>query len=84
MLDFSLTSDQRQMLETVERIRKDVIEPNAMRWMDGTFPYDNMHVLAEAGVLGMAVPEEYGGSGLSRRRDRRDDGAAVPREQRRP
>lgn len=65
MLDFSLTSDQRQMLETVERIRKDVIEPNAMRWMDGTFPYDNMHVLAEAGVLGMAVPEEYGGMGAS-------------------
>ena len=49
------------MLETVERIRKDVIEPNATRWMDGTFPYDNMSVLAEAGVLAMAVPEEYGG-----------------------
>ena len=65
MLDFSLTSDQRQMLETVERIRKDVIEPNAMRWLDGTFPYDNMKVLAEAGILGMAVPEEYGGMSAS-------------------
>lgn len=65
MLDFSLTSDQRQMLETVERIRKDVIEPNAMRWLDGSFPYDNMKVLAEAGILGMAVPEEYGGMSAS-------------------
>ena len=65
MLDFSLTSDQRQILETVERIRKDVIEPNAMRWLDGTFPYDNMKVLAEAGILGMAVPEEYGGMSAS-------------------
>lgn len=65
MLDFSLTSDQRQMLETVERIRKDVIEPNAMRWLDGAFPYDNMKVLAEAGILGMAVPEEYGGMSAS-------------------
>src|SRR6266705_2934273 len=32
--------------------------------MDGTFPFDNMHALAELGVLGMAVPEEYGGLGL--------------------
>lgn len=65
MLDFSLTGDQRQMLATVERIRKDVIEPNAMRWLDGTFPYDNMEPLAEAGILGMTVPEEYGGMSAS-------------------
>src|SRR6266705_2476903 len=32
--------------------------------MDGTFPFDNMKALAELGVLGMAVPEEYGGLGL--------------------
>ena len=65
MLDFSLTGDQRQIIETVERVRKDVIEPNATRWLDGSFPYDNMEVLAEAGVLGMAVPEEYGGMGAT-------------------
>jgi len=65
LLDFSLTDDQRQMLDTVERIRKDVIEPNAMKWLDGTFPYENMKVLAEAGILGMAVPEEYGGMSAS-------------------
>jgi alkylation response protein AidB-like acyl-CoA dehydrogenase len=33
--------------------------------MDGTFPWENMHKLAELGVLGMSVPEEYGGLGLS-------------------
>jgi len=65
LLEFSLTDDQRQMLETVERIRKDVIDPNATRWLDGAFPYDNMKVLAEAGILGMAVPEEYGGMSAS-------------------
>src|SRR5258708_25386731 len=32
--------------------------------MDGTFPWENMKQLAELGVLGMAVPEEYGGLGL--------------------
>src|SRR5438045_7730595 len=33
--------------------------------MDGTFPWENMKPLAEMGVLGRAVPEEYGGLGLS-------------------
>src|SRR5215468_11843258 len=32
--------------------------------MDGTFPWENMQALAKMGVLGMAVPEEYGGLGL--------------------
>src|SRR5580693_2831036 len=32
--------------------------------MDGTFPWENMKKLAELGVLGMSVPEEYGGLGL--------------------
>ena len=35
-----------------------------MRWMDGTFPWENMKKLADLGVLGMSVPEEYGGLGL--------------------
>ena len=37
---------------------------NAQRYMDGTFPWENMKELAEIGVLGMSVPEEYGGLGL--------------------
>jgi alkylation response protein AidB-like acyl-CoA dehydrogenase len=35
-----------------------------MKYMDGTFPWENMRELAKLGILGMAVPEEYGGSGL--------------------
>jgi len=65
MLQFELTEDQRMMLDTVKRVRKDVIEPNAKRWLDGEFPYENMDALAEIGILGMAVPEEYGGIGAS-------------------
>jgi alkylation response protein AidB-like acyl-CoA dehydrogenase len=40
-------------------------KPNAIKYMDGTFPWPNMKKLAEIGVLGMSVPEEYGGLGLS-------------------
>ena len=38
--------------------------PRAAKYMDGTFPWENMRPLAELGILGMAVPEEYGGLGL--------------------
>lgn len=65
MLKFELTEDQRLMLDTVKRVRKDVIEPNSKKWLNGDFPYENMDALAEIGILGMAVPEEYGGIGAS-------------------
>lgn len=32
--------------------------------MDGTYPWDNLNELAKIGVLGMSIPEEYGGSNL--------------------
>jgi alkylation response protein AidB-like acyl-CoA dehydrogenase len=65
VLSFELNEEQRQMLDTVTRVRKDVIEPNAKKWLDGTFPYENMEKLGEIGILGMSVPEEYGGIGAS-------------------
>jgi alkylation response protein AidB-like acyl-CoA dehydrogenase len=33
--------------------------------MDGTFPWENMKKLAQLGILGMAVPEDYGGLSAS-------------------
>ncbi len=65
MMAFGLTNDQRQILDTVGRIRRDVIAPRSRDWLDGTFPYPCMEALAEAGVLGMTVPEEHGGMGAS-------------------
>jgi alkylation response protein AidB-like acyl-CoA dehydrogenase len=65
VFSFELSDEQRQMLDTVSRVRKDVIEPNAKRWLDGTFPHENMEALAETGILGMTVPEEYGGMGAN-------------------
>src|SRR3546814_15682833 len=64
-IDFTLTDEQRQMLDSLSRLRRTVIGPSAPRWQDGSFPYPNMEQLAEIGVLGMAVPEAYGGSGAS-------------------
>ncbi len=63
-LNFELTHDQRAMVNTVRELSQDLLKPNWLKYMDGTFPWDNMRALAKIGVLGMAVPEEYGGLGL--------------------
>ena len=63
-MNFELTQEQRSMVGTVRELVQDQIKPNALKYMDGTFPWENMRALAKIGVLGMAVPEEYGGLGL--------------------
>ncbi len=64
-MDFSLTEQQRGMVATVRELVENEFKPNAHKYMDGTFPWTNMKLLADIGVLGMSVPEEYGGLGLS-------------------
>src|SRR5712672_2147309 len=60
----SLTDEQRRFVQTVRDLAQSEFRERAQRYMDGTFPWENMKPLAELGVLGMAVPEEYGGLGL--------------------
>ncbi len=64
-MDFKLTDQQQRMVSTVRDLVEGEFKPNAIKYMDGTFPWPNMKKLAEIGVLGMSVPEEYGGLGLS-------------------
>ncbi|MCS0503709.1 acyl-CoA dehydrogenase family protein [Ancylobacter mangrovi] len=63
-MDFNLTDEQRAIVQTIREVTQAEFKPRAQRYMDGTFPWENIHRLAELGVLGMAVPEEYGGMGL--------------------
>ena len=60
----SLSDEQRRFVQTVRDLAQREFRPQALRYMDGTFPWENMRALAALGVLGMAVPEEYGGLGL--------------------
>ena len=64
-VEFGLTEQQRGMIATVRELVDGEFKPNAHKYMDGTFPWPNMKRLADLGVLGMSVPEEYGGLGLS-------------------
>src|SRR5450755_4138297 len=63
-MDFRLTSVQRQMVRTVRDLAQGEFRADALKYMDGTFPRENLRKLAGLGVLGMSVPEEYGGLGL--------------------
>jgi alkylation response protein AidB-like acyl-CoA dehydrogenase len=63
-MDFQISSQQREMLQSVRDLAQREFKPIARNWMDGTFPWENMKKLATLGVLGMSVPEEYGGLGL--------------------
>src|SRR6516225_9857347 len=60
----SLSDEQRRFVQTLRELAQREFRSRALRYMDGTFPWENMRQLAEIGVLGMSVPEEYGGLGL--------------------
>lgn len=61
---FQLTPEQRALVGTVRELARDRFRDRARKYMDGTFPWDNLRDLAQIGVLGMSIPEEYGGSNL--------------------
>jgi len=63
-LDFRLSDEQREFVNVVRKVCQKEFAPRAVKYLDGTWPAENMRRLAEIGVLGMAVPAAYGGSGL--------------------
>ena len=63
-MKFKISDEQRALVGTVRDLVRTNFSGRVMKWQDGTFPWENMHDLARIGVLGMSVPEEYGGSGL--------------------
>jgi acyl-CoA dehydrogenase len=64
-VDFSLTEDQQAIREAVlEQCSRFPDEYWLERDRDGVFPHDFHASMAEAGWLGMAMPESAGGAGL--------------------
>ncbi|MBI2319798.1 MAG: acyl-CoA/acyl-ACP dehydrogenase [Betaproteobacteria bacterium] len=63
-MDFRLSGEQREFVDVVRKVCQKEFAPRAIKYLDGTWPAENMRRLAEIGVLGMAVPAAYGGSGL--------------------
>ncbi len=65
MVFFEITEEQRRIVAAVRELAHSEFKPRAIKYLDGTFPWENMKRLAELGILGMAVPEPYGGLGAT-------------------
>lgn len=63
-MDFELSDELAQLRDTMAKIAREKIAPRA-REIDktGEYPQDIFETLRDAGMLGLCIPEEYGGSG---------------------
>jgi alkylation response protein AidB-like acyl-CoA dehydrogenase len=63
-MDFSLTDEQREIQALARDVAAAEIEPHAAEWdREHRFPRELYGKLAELGLMGVCVPEEYGGAG---------------------
>lgn len=64
-MDFALTDDQEAIRDAIQKICANFDDAY---WLkkdhDGGFPHDFHKAMADAGWLGICIPEEFGGSGL--------------------
>jgi alkylation response protein AidB-like acyl-CoA dehydrogenase len=65
-MDFSLSEDDAQLVELVDRVAMEKFRPTAFENRDEVHrPVENMRLLGELGILGVCLPEEVGGEGRS-------------------
>ncbi|MBL4624089.1 MAG: acyl-CoA dehydrogenase family protein [Flavobacteriales bacterium] len=65
-MDFSFTENQTMIQQMVRDFAEKEIRPNMMKWDESQeFPIDVFKKLGDLGLMGVLVPEEYGGSGMS-------------------
>jgi len=64
LMDFGLSDDQREIQALAREVAKEKIEPHAAEWdREHRFPRELFAELAELGLMGVCIPEEYGGAG---------------------
>ncbi|MEO5912215.1 MAG: acyl-CoA dehydrogenase [Pelobium sp.] len=63
--NFTQSESQLMIAQMVKDFAQKHIKPNVMEWDEAQFfPVDLFKQLGELGLMGVLVPEEYGGSGL--------------------
>ncbi|MDQ4044206.1 MAG: acyl-CoA dehydrogenase family protein [Chloroflexota bacterium] len=64
-MDFSLTEEQIQVRDMVREFAAREVAPHIQEWdARGEFHRETLDKMGEAGILGLPIPEEYGGLGL--------------------
>lgn len=65
-MNFELNENQQMITQMVRDFAEKEIRPYMNQWdADEHFPVDTMKKLGELGLLGIYIPEEYGGSGFT-------------------
>jgi alkylation response protein AidB-like acyl-CoA dehydrogenase len=68
-MDFSFTEDQNSIRDLVKQVLTDIVTDDSLKALDkeGTWFHERAwKQLAESEMLGLAIPEEYGGAGMGR------------------
>ena len=64
-MDFQLSEEQQMLKNTVRQFVDKEIMPHIAKWdREGTFEPSIMKKLADLGLMGVCIPEQYGGSGM--------------------
>ena len=63
-MDLRFTEEQQMMRDMVRSFAKTEIEPFIPRMEAGEFPRDILKKMGGLGLMGITVPEEYGGAGM--------------------
>ncbi|MBM3417517.1 MAG: acyl-CoA dehydrogenase [Bacteroidetes bacterium] len=65
-MNFELNETQLMIAQMVRDFAEKEIRPNMKKWDDEEyFPVETLKKMGELGLLGIFIPEEYGGSGFS-------------------
>jgi alkylation response protein AidB-like acyl-CoA dehydrogenase len=64
-MNFELNENQKMIQQMVRDFAEKEVRPNMNQWdADEYFPVETMKKLGDLGLLGIFIPEEYGGSGF--------------------
>ena len=65
MIDFELTEEHRALVQTVREFAQGEVAPHIKEWDEKQqFNREVLGKMAELGLLGVCIPEEYGGAGF--------------------
>tara|TARA_B100000963_G_C22624729_1_gene671725 strand:+ start:293 stop:1432 length:1140 start_codon:yes stop_codon:yes gene_type:complete len=65
-MNFELNENQKMISQMVRDFAEKEIRPHLNKWdEDEIFPIETMKKMGELGLLGIFIPEEYGGSGFT-------------------
>jgi alkylation response protein AidB-like acyl-CoA dehydrogenase len=63
-MDFTLSPEQQAVQEKARHLAREVKELSARLDREAQFPGEILHLWAQEGMFGLALPREYGGQGL--------------------